>query len=73
MGEDLDRIITVYSDNKHGLKVELVALFINKMEEIIGEGEAQFLTKDKLKEQIAWCEGREQLRKEQGDRLKEML
>ena len=33
--------------------------------ELIGDGKPQFLTKSKLKEQIAWCDGRESLRAEQ--------
>ena len=32
--------------------------------EWVGEGETQFLSKDKLDKQLGWCEGRQQLRAE---------
>ena len=43
---------------------ELDKLEKEKMLEIVGDGEPQFLHKDKIKEGIAWCDGRQQLRAE---------
>ena len=49
--------------------VDITLAALNKLEkekmlEIVGEGEPQFLRKGEIKEGIAWCDARQQLRAE---------
>lgn len=52
---------------------EILTLFSETIEEVIGEAQPQFLTKNRLKEDMAWCNGRNKLRQEQRQRAHEIL
>lgn len=59
---------------KQGIFEEYTTRLIQSVgEELIGDGTPQILRKSKLKEDIAWCNGRNKLREEQRSRLAEII
>ena len=61
------------SETRTKIVQSISTLFERMAKEVIGKGKLQFLTHDNFEYQNGWCDGRDKLREEQKETLKQLI